>query len=140
MAGSFASRPLATCVVRINGRGRAAELGLTVAGEKRRNDGHAGGEGHRGGAEGAKSAKRQTRSVKALHLLVKHRDSRRPASWKEPEGITRSKEDALAMVEVGCADPLPSSFHLSYQPLPPVLPHLYLDRLTSTPATAQGLP
>ncbi|KAJ3013775.1 Peptidyl-prolyl cis-trans isomerase NIMA-interacting protein 1 [Thoreauomyces humboldtii] len=32
--------------------------------------------------------------VRASHLLVKHRDSRRPASWKE-DPITRSKEEAL---------------------------------------------
>ena len=32
--------------------------------------------------------------VQASHLLVKHRDSRRPSSWRE-ENITRSKEEAL---------------------------------------------
>ncbi|POS86723.1 hypothetical protein EPUL_001392, partial [Erysiphe pulchra] len=32
--------------------------------------------------------------IRAIHLLVKHRDSRRPSSWREAE-ITRSKEDAL---------------------------------------------
>ena len=32
--------------------------------------------------------------VRASHLLVKHRDSRRPSSWRE-ENITRSKEEAL---------------------------------------------
>ncbi|CAK0786932.1 Peptidyl-prolyl cis-trans isomerase NIMA-interacting protein 1 [Coccomyxa viridis] len=33
------------------------------------------------------------KSVRASHLLVKHRDSRRPSSWKE-DNITRTKEDA----------------------------------------------
>lgn len=32
--------------------------------------------------------------VRARHLLVKHKDVRRPSSWKE-ETITRSKEDAI---------------------------------------------
>ena len=32
--------------------------------------------------------------VQCSHLLVKHRDSRRPSSWRE-ENITKSKEDAL---------------------------------------------
>lgn len=36
--------------------------------------------------------------VRASHLLVKHRDSRRPSSWKEAT-VTRSPEEALAMVQ-----------------------------------------
>ncbi|CAD6565856.1 MAG: protein kinase ssp1 [Alectoria sarmentosa] len=32
--------------------------------------------------------------IRAAHLLVKHRDSRRPSSWKEPE-IRRTKDEAL---------------------------------------------
>ena len=35
--------------------------------------------------------------IRAAHLLVKHKDSRRPSSWKE-ENITRSKEDALGIL------------------------------------------
>ena len=35
--------------------------------------------------------------VRASHLLVKHRDSRRPSSWKE-ETITRTKEEALQIL------------------------------------------
>lgn len=31
-----------------------------------------------------------TNTVRASHILVKHRDSRRPSSWKEPT-VTRSK-------------------------------------------------
>lgn len=35
--------------------------------------------------------------IRAAHLLVKHRDSRRPSSWKEPE-IRRTKEEALSIL------------------------------------------
>jgi NIMA-interacting peptidyl-prolyl cis-trans isomerase 1 len=35
--------------------------------------------------------------IRAAHLLVKHRDSRRPASWREPK-ITRTKEDAKELI------------------------------------------
>lgn len=37
-------------------------------------------------------------SVSCLHLLVKHKDSRRPSSWKE-ERVTRSKEEAVALIK-----------------------------------------
>lgn len=36
--------------------------------------------------------------VRCCHLLVKHRDSRRPASWKSPK-ITRTKEEAIKILE-----------------------------------------
>ncbi|KAJ1969360.1 Peptidyl-prolyl cis-trans isomerase NIMA-interacting protein 1 [Dimargaris xerosporica] len=36
--------------------------------------------------------------VRASHLLVKHRESRRPSSWKE-ENITRSKDEALELLQ-----------------------------------------
>ncbi|TKA25109.1 Peptidyl-prolyl cis-trans isomerase ssp-1 [Salinomyces thailandicus] len=35
--------------------------------------------------------------IRCAHLLVKHRDSRRPSSWREAQ-ITRSKEDAREIV------------------------------------------
>ncbi|KAI9166490.1 peptidyl-prolyl cis trans isomerase [Paramyrothecium foliicola] len=35
--------------------------------------------------------------IRAAHLLVKHRESRRPSSWREAD-ITRSKEDAAAII------------------------------------------
>jgi len=35
--------------------------------------------------------------IKASHILVKHKDSRRPSSWKE-ENITRTKEEATEMI------------------------------------------
>jgi len=36
--------------------------------------------------------------VRASHLLIKHRDSRRPASWKD-NNITRSKQDAIEILK-----------------------------------------
>ncbi|XP_055604006.1 putative peptidyl-prolyl cis-trans isomerase dodo [Uranotaenia lowii] len=36
--------------------------------------------------------------VQCAHLLVKHKDSRRPSSWRE-ENITRSKSEALQILE-----------------------------------------
>ncbi|KAH8673410.1 hypothetical protein BX600DRAFT_508679 [Xylariales sp. PMI_506] len=36
--------------------------------------------------------------IRAAHLLVKHRDSRRPASWRESE-ITRTKEEAMDIIK-----------------------------------------
>eukprot|EP00004_Rigifila_ramosa_P013070 TRINITY_DN2878_c1_g1_i1.p4 TRINITY_DN2878_c1_g1~~TRINITY_DN2878_c1_g1_i1.p4 ORF type:complete len:133 (-),score=29.22 TRINITY_DN2878_c1_g1_i1:97-459(-) len=36
-------------------------------------------------------------SVQCAHLLVKHKDSRRPSSWKEAQ-VTRTKEEAQAMI------------------------------------------
>lgn len=35
--------------------------------------------------------------IRASHLLIKHRDSRRPSSWREAE-ITRSKEEAYEIL------------------------------------------
>lgn len=36
--------------------------------------------------------------IRCSHLLVKHRDSRRPSSWREAE-ITRSKEEAIEILQ-----------------------------------------
>ena len=36
--------------------------------------------------------------VQASHLLVKHRDSRRPSSWREDK-ITRSKDEAIDILK-----------------------------------------
>ncbi|KAI8915920.1 hypothetical protein EDD86DRAFT_197190 [Gorgonomyces haynaldii] len=38
------------------------------------------------------------KQIRASHLLVKHKDSRRPSSWKE-EKVTRTKEEAIEMVK-----------------------------------------
>lgn len=40
---------------------------------------------------------KETSQVQCAHLLVKHRDSRRPSSWRE-ENITRTKEEARAIL------------------------------------------
>ena len=36
--------------------------------------------------------------VRCSHLLIKHKDSRRPSSWRE-ENITRTKEEALEILQ-----------------------------------------
>ncbi|KAJ5238439.1 Peptidyl-prolyl cis-trans isomerase PpiC-type [Penicillium chermesinum] len=36
--------------------------------------------------------------IRCSHLLIKHRDSRRPSSWREAE-ITRSKEEAIEILK-----------------------------------------
>ena len=35
--------------------------------------------------------------IRASHLLVKHNESRRPSSWREPQ-ITRSKDEAMQII------------------------------------------
>lgn len=41
--------------------------------------------------------RRPVNEVRCSHLLVKHKDSRRPSSWRE-ENITRSKNEALHII------------------------------------------
>lgn len=38
------------------------------------------------------------KTVRASHLLVKHNQSRRPRSWKLPDGITRTRDDAIRLI------------------------------------------
>ncbi|KAL4879042.1 hypothetical protein BJY04DRAFT_194619 [Aspergillus karnatakaensis] len=45
------------------------------------------------GAASTPDASQGEGKIRVSHLLVKHRDSRRPSSWREAE-ITRSKEEA----------------------------------------------
>jgi NIMA-interacting peptidyl-prolyl cis-trans isomerase 1 len=52
--------------------------------------------------------------VRASHLLVKHKGSRRPSSWKEPV-VTRSQDEALAMVQnfraqIAASQDVPAAF------------------------------
>eukprot|EP01090_Pellita_catalonica_P013498 TRINITY_DN3222_c0_g1_i2.p1 TRINITY_DN3222_c0_g1~~TRINITY_DN3222_c0_g1_i2.p1 ORF type:complete len:161 (-),score=22.45 TRINITY_DN3222_c0_g1_i2:20-502(-) len=49
-------------------------------------------------ANSPQSSPAPVQKVRASHLLVKHRDSRRPASWKEST-ITRTKAEAIALLE-----------------------------------------
>lgn len=53
---------------------------------------HSGGPADRYATQGQPEGK-----IRASHLLVKHRDSRRPSSWREAE-ITRPKEEALEIL------------------------------------------
>lgn len=48
---------------------------------------------HSSGIAPTPSAKTEGK-IRAAHLLVKHRDSRRPSSWRE-EKITRTKDEAI---------------------------------------------
>ncbi|KAF8844116.1 rotamase-domain-containing protein [Paxillus ammoniavirescens] len=47
---------------------------------------------------GAKEYWGKPNQIRASHLLVKHKESRRPSSWKE-DRITRTKEQAMAILE-----------------------------------------
>jgi peptidyl-prolyl cis-trans isomerase NIMA-interacting 1 len=53
---------------------------------------------HSSAANGRSDGSASDGKIRAAHLLVKHRDSRRPSSWKEKD-ITRSKEDAIEMLK-----------------------------------------
>lgn len=46
---------------------------------------------------GAANGKGADGKIRASHLLVKHKDSRRPSSWREAN-ITRTKEDAMETI------------------------------------------
>lgn len=48
-------------------------------------------------SKSSSSSSPATGQVRASHLLVKHRGSRRPSSWKEAN-ITRSKEEAIEIL------------------------------------------
>lgn len=52
---------------------------------------------HSGPANNYNGAEANEGKIRASHLLVKHKDSRRPSSWKEAE-ITRSKEEAIEIL------------------------------------------
>ncbi|KAI0874777.1 peptidyl-prolyl cis-trans isomerase ssp-1 [Hypoxylon argillaceum] len=52
---------------------------------------------HHSGSQGPGTARPEGK-IRAAHLLVKHRDSRRPASWREAQ-ITRTKEEAMTIIE-----------------------------------------
>ncbi|ESZ97182.1 peptidyl-prolyl cis/trans isomerase [Sclerotinia borealis F-4128] len=48
-------------------------------------------------ADSANGYEENQGKIRASHLLVKHKDSRRPSSWREAE-ITRTKEEALSII------------------------------------------
>jgi len=45
-----------------------------------------------------KKPERQDESAHCSHLLVKHAGSRRPTSWRQQGNITRTKEDAIQLI------------------------------------------
>lgn len=53
---------------------------------------------HSGPANHYNGAEANEGKIRASHLLVKHKDSRRPSSWKEAE-ITRTKEEAVEILK-----------------------------------------
>ncbi|CAK7218146.1 peptidyl-prolyl cis-trans isomerase Pin1 [Sporothrix curviconia] len=62
---------------------------------------HSGATGNAAAAGGADAYAAQQQAggkIRAAHLLVKHRESRRPMSWREAE-ITRSKEEARTIIQ-----------------------------------------
>ena len=50
------------------------------------------------GGAGQQQAGKPEGKIRAAHLLVKHKDSRRPSSWRE-NIITRSKDEARTILE-----------------------------------------
>lgn len=53
---------------------------------------------HSGPADRPNGVGHNEGKIRCSHLLVKHRDSRRPSSWREAE-ITRSKEEAIEILQ-----------------------------------------
>jgi len=53
---------------------------------------------HTKGSQWDKPTSPAVAQVRASHLLVKHKDSRRPASWRD-DNITRTKEEALEILK-----------------------------------------
>lgn len=48
--------------------------------------------------DGAATEQNLDGKIRAAHLLVKHKDSRRPSSWREAQ-ITRSKDEARTIIK-----------------------------------------
>lgn len=53
---------------------------------------------HHSGSAAGQAAGKPEGKIRAAHLLIKHRDSRRPASWRESD-ITRTKDEARQILE-----------------------------------------
>ena len=53
---------------------------------------------HAAGPHAAATGGKPDGKIRAAHLLIKHRDSRRPSSWRENK-ITRSKDEARTILE-----------------------------------------
>ena len=52
---------------------------------------------HHSSGLAALSAQKTEGKIRAAHLLVKHKDSRRPSSWRE-EKITRTQDEAISLL------------------------------------------
>lgn len=50
-------------------------------------------------ANGLKPVVQEDGKVRASHLLVKNVTSRRPKSWKKPDGVTISRDEAIAIAK-----------------------------------------
>ena len=55
------------------------------------------GKHHSGPADRYASQGQPEGKIRASHLLIKHRESRRPSSWREAE-ITRRKDEAIEIL------------------------------------------
>lgn len=56
------------------------------------------GQYHTANLQGAGNQQNLEGKIRCAHLLVKHRDSRRPSSWREAD-ITRSKDEAMSIIQ-----------------------------------------
>ena len=50
-------------------------------------------------ANGNKPVVAEDGKVRASHLLIKSTQSRRPKSWKSPDGVTRTRDEAIAILK-----------------------------------------
>ncbi|CUM67692.1 uncharacterized protein PRCAT00005395001 [Priceomyces carsonii] len=50
-------------------------------------------------AQGNRPAIPQDGKIRASHLLIKHNQSRKPKSWKSPDGISRSRDEAIQNIK-----------------------------------------
>jgi len=66
--------------------------------KRRRRSESSGGKSKKAKSKGSSEEDAPSNKVSCRHLLVKHKDSRRPHSWKSSE-ITRTKEEALEIIK-----------------------------------------
>jgi len=67
--------------------------------KRRRRSESSSGKSKKAKSKGSSEEEAPSTKVSCRHLLVKHKDSRRPHSWKSKEGITRTKEEALEIIK-----------------------------------------
>ena len=73
---------------------RASSSGSRSSSSSNNNGGGGGG----GGGE-SDSKRPRGKTLTTSHILVKHHKSRKPKSWRSPDGITRPRKEALAKAE-----------------------------------------